>query len=531
MSNNEVPKVDLPVLYLCLLILFAGLGWMMSVWLLGKIYSTNMTVYYLTSLSWDILKVIFIGTSVGIIVNQFIVKPLIVESPNPIPPESGIAVIYPARSHESVVAHFEEIVRDERHKNIYLGGISLRDFLHDQGQMFRIWEVITDRLEHEEQNNYADEDRLQIRCLLLDPRSSEGIFRYNVEKDAIGQGLRDDVPISLMNLKATVFRIYGQGSSKYLKARLYEHCPFAFIFGTDDEILMEQYYYKDHKGSGNIPLISYRGQTSQYRRFKNSYDRIWERSTTKDLLPHHVGVADAINKVKIENIYRSKQKGTLSSREIESIDNVATNEISLLAVTGKHFVTNSDYRALLKKISKSDCTEHSSCNVRLAIVNPVSQQAIIRAVSDSVAFADIGNALQAWNWDRHRKSKLYVNVHDTRREIKAWIDNGMPIELKMYASSIACSLVITDKSIFVEQYSLGRSQKFFDGSVLGGEYPVFELSRSLPATIEEEILLSHFEVIWKYFSIPHDKYSISSEEDHFNKNLKELLGDTKCDTI
>ena len=103
MSNNEVPKVDLPVLYLCLLILFAGLGWMVSVWLLGKIYSTNMTVHYLTSLSWDILKVIFIGTSVGIVVNQFIVKPLIFEPLDPIPLSSGIAVIYPARSHESVV--------------------------------------------------------------------------------------------------------------------------------------------------------------------------------------------------------------------------------------------------------------------------------------------------------------------------------------------------------------------------------------------------------------------------------------------
>jgi hypothetical protein len=525
MSNNEVPKVDLPVLYLCLLILFAGLGWMVSVWLLGKIYSTNMTVYYLTSLSWEILKIIFIGTSIGIIVNQFIVKPLISGPFGHIVRKCGIAEIYPARSHESTISHFEKIVKDDRHKNIYLGGISLRDFLHDQGQMWRIWEIITDRLEHEEKNNYEDEKRLQIRCLLLDPRSPEGVFRYHVERGSIGQGLREDVPTSLKNLKATVRRIYGQDSSKYLETRLYGHCPFAFIFSTEDEILMEQYYYKNHARSGNIPLISYRGGTAQYKRFKNSYDKIWESTSTKDLLPNHVGVADAINKVKIENIYRSKQKGALSSREIESIENSATSGVSLLAVTGKHFVTDCDYRNLLKKISKTDRSENSSFNVRLAIVNPVSQVAIIRAVSDSVAFADIGNALQTWDWDEHRKSKLYVNVNDTRREIKNWIDHDQDrfIELKLYTSSIACSLVITDESIFVEQYFLGRSQKFLDGSVLGGEYPVLELSRSSPTTIEEEILVSHFKVIWKYFSIPYDKYSTAGEEDDFNKNLKDLL--------
>ena len=411
-----------------------------------------------------------------------------------------------------------------------MGGISLRDFLHDKGQMFKIWELIIDRLKYEELNNYADEDRLHVRCLLLCPRSSEGIFRYHIEKESIGAGLREDVPISLKNLKKAVVRIYNKDFSKYLEGRLYEHCPFAFIFGAEDEILMEQYYYKDHNRSGNIPLISYRGGSTQYKRFKNSYDKIWEGTNTNELLPNHVGIADAINKIKIENIYLKKEKAKLSLREIESIKKSTKSGISFLAITGKHFVTDQNYHSLLKKITSSNCSVNSSCDLKLAIINPVSQQAIIRAVSDSVAISEIGRTLQSWNWDSHQKSKLYLDVHSTRRVIRTWIDNGRSIELKLYSSSIACSLVITDESIFVEQYSLGRSRLFVDGSVLGGEYPVFEFKRSLPEpTIEEEILLSHFEVIWKYFSIFHEKYNTFSEEDHFNKNLRDILDDIKCD--
>ena len=86
MSKSEVPKFELPILYLCLLIFFAGLGWMVSVFLLGKIYSANMTVHYLTSLIWEILKIIFIGTSVAIIVNQFILKPILSMPPRPYSP-------------------------------------------------------------------------------------------------------------------------------------------------------------------------------------------------------------------------------------------------------------------------------------------------------------------------------------------------------------------------------------------------------------------------------------------------------------
>ena len=118
MSKSEVPKFELPILYLCLLIFFAGLGWMVSVFLLGKIYSANMTVHYLTSLIWEILKIIFIGTSVAIIVNQFILKPILSMPQGLTPPTYGIADIYPARTHESAISHFEEIVNDSVNQTV-----------------------------------------------------------------------------------------------------------------------------------------------------------------------------------------------------------------------------------------------------------------------------------------------------------------------------------------------------------------------------------------------------------------------------
>lgn len=518
MPEKKLVVRDMPVSYLCLLIFFAGLGWMTTVFILGKI-STNQIYIYLTSIGWEILKILFIGTSVGLIVNQYIVRKLIRSDLEEKLLVCNINQVY--QSRVDAISEFTEIIQDEKNKNFFLGGISLRDFLIGGGKMREVWEAILDRLKIEEQKNLPGSERLHVRCLLLDPRSSEGQFRYKVEMDNIGgPGLAADVPIGFEGYKEDLKRIFGTSSSKFLEARLYKHCPFSFIFGTNNEVFVEQYYYRDHQRRGNIPLFRYKGSSSQYTHFKNSYNTIWKNTDVKEFLPHHVGVAKAINSSKLINIFRREERDALSKTERDNIrDSKCGSQISILAVTGKHFVTNPPYRSLIRDLSSAEKTD--CLDFRMLIANPVSQQAILRAVSDSTDITEIGNYLKSWNWEKHRRSQLYTNVHDTIEQINILINNGNSIKLRLYNTAISCSLIIAEKSIFIEQYSYGRSIAFGGGRVLGGEYPVFEFAREEKPSIEEEVIISHFDVIWNNFSIPYDIYlSKTDEENEFKRNLE-----------
>ena len=163
--------------------------------------------------------------------------------------------------------------------------------------------------------------------------------------------------------------------------------------------------------------------------------------------------------------------------------------------------------------------------VRLAIINPVSQQAILRGVADSSHPKKIGETLKGWSWAKHRNSRLYQDVHRTIDEMEPWKEE-CAFDIHLYSSAISCALLLTPKSKFIEQYVYGRSEKYREGRALGGEYPAIEYEtreNERGEKIEQEILSSTFDVIWDYYSIKAEDYRKVDEEIEFNKNLDRLL--------
>lgn len=104
--------------------------------------------------------------------------------------------------------------------------------------------------------------------------------------------------------------------------------------------------------------------------------------------------------------------------------------------------------------------------------------------------------------------------------------------MRLYSSSISCALLITPISVFVEQYTYGRSNDAGDFPVLGRDSPVVELDISDDnRTLETKILLSSFSVVWNSYSVTLDQYNKKDERIEFDNNLKRLLEELSINPI
>ena len=524
MSSNFKQNLTMPFWCLCILFAFSSLGWFIASFLVGNISDDSLTKT-ISELLMTIFKTVFIGTSVGIAFNYYLKK--IYEKPSEsetMLDQSGITRIYPNRKMASV--DFLKLVQDPRNKHIDIVGISMRDFLIGGGTLHNIWQAICQRLREEHESKLDINDKIRIRVLLLNPISGEGLFRHKVEIPTLGQtGLNFDIPAALEEINRVQKIVLKDEGKDLLQVRLYEHCPFAFIFATDSDIFIEQYYYRDHKKPEPLPIIRYSSNLPQFQQLCHSFNTVWEHAGIGKKFELQVGTAKAIENANIKNIFRREDRHLLGRCQIEELElTPADSIIDILSITGKFYVSHPIFLTLKNISSPKDKQDYS--NVRFALINPISQQAILRAVADSSAADKIKETLVSWSWEKHKATKLYTDIEQTIRDINFWKESGCSFELRLYSCAISCALLITPNSVFIEQYVYGRSEEFKAGMVLGGEYPTIQFdfsSTDSDTMIEKEILNSTFNVIWDSYSIDYENFSTQKQEVIFNKNLQLLL--------
>ena len=522
-KNYLKQSISIPISFIIWFLPIAILGWTLYA---GAILERPLegVIKTIIEFGFEILKALFLGFTAGFIISYYL-KYTLHENPEVIPEESGIGKIYSTRLDTK--DEFIDKVRSENIKEIYISGISLRDFLTGAGPLRPVWNAICDRLDEEKE--LPDSNRLKVYLLLLDPRSSEGHFRFSIEREqrAAGLNLPVDVRAGLDEVFQEMEKINSTSSQQFLQIKLYSHCPFSFTFATNMDIFVEQYYYQSlNSPLPAIPLIRYSNNTQQYKVLLNSVKKIWERAHEADLEDWRPKTAAGIEGAAIQHIFRRDQRDALlSKRQVECISNALSSgakgaqpTMSILAASAKFYRTRREARLAI--LAKRDDGVVLGC--RIAIANPVSQQAILRAIADSSPPDRIGDILKNWTWRKHRESDLYQDIHSTINAVDAFNSQGYGFELKLYSSSIICSILLTPHSAFVEQYLYGRSRKWKDGLVLGGEYPVFEFGHSKDK-IEREVLQSHFDVVWKFFSISVEEYRAIDEEKAFENNFNRLL--------
>lgn len=482
-----------------------------QVWTLTKAFGTHL------------MEAILIGALIGFFVNRWL-SGLVEPGLDTTIRSYGIQKIYSSRieAMEDLLAS----VKDPHNRLILIAGLSLRDFLTPRGSLQIVWEAIWQRLESEQHQDLSTDKRLHVRCLLLDPLSGEGRFRSQLEKALIGEGgLDSSVMIGIDQVQRMQSKIYGDSQQAYLQIRLYEHCPFAFNFVTDDFAFVEQYCYRDHSKKSFLPFLYYQKYSGAYAQIRFSCEQIWKGA--REIFPSssRAGTATAIEEANIVNIYRHGIRDQLGRRQIECLRLVDPGEsVSIQAITGRYY-THGGALTALSDIS-SPQRDGGPAKVRFLIINPVSQQAILRAIAESGVHDEIGNLLKDWSWERHRISHLYNDAWQVIETMKRRRERlKSEIELRLTPAPLTSFLLLTPRHIFIETYVYGRSTKLEKSRVLGAEYPVLEFERNNEKgdNVEAEVLQSAFNVMWDHFSIPAEKYDRDKEEMSFERNRELVL--------
>lgn len=515
MTKLKDLKVKVPLLWLIVFGAFFAASWLVTIIVYDDVHSLRKVAKDILE---EFFKAIFIGISVGALVEIYLQSKEQREKQEAVLGKANVKGLH--QSRRECLDEFERIASDPHVTSISIVGISLREFLRpskDSGM--KVWLAIKDRL-HREKLDPPRSGRLKVRLLVLDPSSDEGNFRLKLEEHE-NEAHKTDVDQALNTIRQAHHEIYDEKDQDFLQIRFYGHCPFSFMFITEEDIFVEQYYYQN-KPSGESPaVVQYAKRSPKYGVLKQSFDLIWKNAKPE---PITTGTAVPIDKAGIENIFREDQRDELSHRQVFCIEKVKEGAIDILAISARHYVdpNKAVHHALLKVCSKD--RKPAPVKVRIAVVNPVSQQAILRAVADDQTETDIRNHLRQWDWRKHKMSDLYLDVTRTRYRINNW-KKEHSVELRLYSSSVAYALLLTPTAMFMEQYIYGRTKQ--DEKILRGEYPVIEFNTCNGRT-ERDIVASSFQRVWEYFSISGEEYGEDSEEDEFQANLLSLQKELKC---
>lgn len=522
------PPIRVPLKVLLIVVALAAFAFIVAAFLMKELHEAELILrdahkgdYLHTGfdLMIEVFKTVFIGVCIGLGVEAYLKYVETADEEKESLEKSGIKNIYPTR--EAVRDELRQIVEDKRVKTVYIMGISLREFLTGQGNMHAVWSKIRHQLADEQRMGLAPERRLRVRLLLLDPASGEGYFRYKIE-DPIAVGNPVDIYKGLQEIRHTL-QVYDGKEQKFFQARLYEHCPFSFMFLTETGVFVEQYFYRVNGGvEALLPVIEYSRESLQYEMLKESLEAVWKHAHAE---PVQVGTAVPVEEARIRNIYRADKRVEQGRHQIERVKKNGNPTVDILNITGSFYVNDYDAAKALRTFAAQKPAGRGG-TIRFALLNPVCQQAIFRAVADGCQTEDIGRVLSGYDWRAHEHSKLYTRVRETLRELLDWIKKGHSVELRLYSCSTASALLITSESAFVGQYIYGRSRSLQVENRLQSEYPMVEFARGSTDAgedgIELEILDSSFKIIWEYYSITHDEFMRRDEKEEFDRNLARL---------
>lgn len=558
---NKVKRniIPVPLWLVCLLLTVLGIGWLCTFHFL-ETTNNEKAIQILSSIGNELVKAVVVTCSIGIAVDRYLRSRLKRNSFSQILTNTNIDKIY--KNRVEAANDFQKLVRNKKVNDIYIIGISLHDFMNWGGKLSDVWQEICCRLKSECQDDekiefvknvelkqmehisnlkigqvkfepndfftilkkmnlrWNNKDRLRVKILLLNPKSSEGYFRRRLEAENVGlDRLLKDVSSAIDQI---VLQQNEMENKEYLQFGLYEHCPFGFMFVTNTEMFIEQYCYQPRKfDSASFPLIKYKSDSPQYKMMFESINAIWDNALKEKISSNFVGPEEALKNAGVHDIYRKDKRDDLSLREKECLDCIKKGDtIDIISIAGNFFISPSFIDVIRKKMKEYD---ENSFKIRFIVINPVSQQAIMRAAAENSVNEDLNEVIKHWNWDKHCHSKLYRDVKQSMEDIGRFIKTGKyPFELRVSSGTISCSLFMTPKSAFVEQYFYGRSQENQE-NYLRGEYLVIEYDMEKNG-VEQQILKSSFNVTWDSYSFSLDEYKKIDEQSLFIKNL-EIVGE------
>ncbi|MEW6609562.1 MAG: hypothetical protein AB1414_19310 [bacterium] len=408
----------------------------------------------------------------------------------------GIIAIYKSRK-DAKEAISEELM-NEKNNNLRLVGISLRDFLKGDRLFPEEWKGTKVRLESKSVKE--GKKPLKIQLLLINPCCEQAIYRAESEEPRRTSHRERNLFIEVTQILESLNELIEILSDKgnLLEVKIYTTSPSCLLMLSDNYAFVEQYHYREEITSGYMPVIQYDINSKVGKEMVKHFDFIWgkARDFKSYIKEKSIGTAEAIKDSRIINIYLDRE--LLTERLKYLIENVS-GEIRVMGISLSSYIIPG---AIL--ISRLGREEQPMKNIRLLLINPLSQQAKYRASKES------NHPYKDYTLTIHKEHRLYNDTMGSIREINRLAKLKSPIEGKVYSSAPSCFLFITNESVFIEQYHYGQTEeaKKVKETVLSRVVPVIEYSKD---SIVYSLMQDHFDYVWKECSISTEDFEREKE--------------------
>jgi len=414
--------------------------------------------------------------------------------------EAGVSKFYKNRNAAS--QDIKIALEDEKITSIKIIGISLNDFVRDEKkELHSAWNTIQEYIEHgrkiRNKKNVEEPNiqKLKVQILLIDPCSKGALLRAKKEitKKTDIERLSNDVGTSIKFFRELERSIEGNKERNVeLEVRVYQAAPILYLVRTSSEAFVQTYYFRPtHETSVPVPVLRFSDkpksdleESSMHYELGFHFDSIWNNVSTpiKEYLEEYSqGVDLAIQNSGIKNIYYNPQ---LSRERIKWMIEDESN--TTLWIKGISLHTFFQYGDLDDAIFKAIFVREKKLDIRILLINPTSEQARFRSFRE-YKMTHRKAQLDKFTKEQEKESRL---CKDTERSKKRIADILIECKNKkkenfraaQYNSAPEAFMIITDKSVLIEQYHYGKigdgiEDDSLEKKILGGDVPVVEYTK------------------------------------------------------
>lgn len=421
--------------------------------------------------------------------------------------QCSISKLYASRQDAAADMAIDLNVDNPSFTRLYLLGVSLDDFVNDDGGFNGIWRALKRCV-----NETAEAARtggpvkrsspLDVRILVIHPQSLSGKLRAEAEsrdKDAGRSRLYDTVRYTVTELYEFQKKVsknredLGARFPISFEVRLYHQVsPTLFLAHTNFVTYAQQYHFWSSRlANVSVPLIRYEPEDSgtEGRSIHSEIDQhflwIWDNASITaaewvergsigiDRVFHEAGAVNAFNLPEVDNKKRIRH----------ALEN-ATQRIDILGFSLASFFTEKGdfYLTVLNQLESENGWKSRGVQVRVLLLSPECEQAYYRSYRQYL-IKQAKEVASRKGFERYKSSELHKDDHlykDTTTTLdnlsylmqKHDLDNIHP---RVYESAPNCFVLIVDDRVFVEQYHFGKKiRPATRRTLLGKDMPLIE---------------------------------------------------------
>jgi hypothetical protein len=401
---------------------------------------------------------------------------------------ANIVRVYHNRSSAS--ADIARDVVDPMNSSILLMGISLNDFVRDthEANLSKAWKTIEDFIRNKQAIS-APQRGLDIKVLLIDPGCLGAQLRSlgeAREHTALAGRLADDVlavagSLHALELQAATLKAKTGVS---IECRFYRSAPTLFLCHVDAVCYVQPYHFWARRSpDAPIPVVKYRRALDEagysiHSDMLSHFDWVWRNASIPvvDLLEHQaIGTDRGLAQCRVINIFTDRVEAEKRLRWV--LDN-AKETVWIQGISLQSFFRQDTelYASMFRLV------EAGKVRVRVLVLNPNCEQAVLRAYREFLLQGQQGNLSSYKSSHGHESSTLYTDTERTKEIIRTMVriikarnpQWQRRVELSEYDSAPACFILRVDNSVFAEQYLYGKVSSE-TGVVLGKDMPLIEV--------------------------------------------------------